>query len=167
MLRCSQNFSQLCSGVVSALRRTEGMHLVNSYLEVITECREPAPPGLHREEEHCQQLSGGGPSLLSTGETAWSAGLVLGSPEQQWRKPAKGHNNDEEHLSSPNTGASFMWGKADRAGPLSLEKRRLTGILPMCTHTDGVEQMEPGFSLWCLVMGQEALITTWNMGNFI
>lgn len=65
MLRCSQSFSQLCSGVVSGLQRTEGMHLVNSYLEVITECREPAPPGLHREEEHCQQLSGVGPSLLS------------------------------------------------------------------------------------------------------
>lgn len=167
MLRCSQNFSQLCSGVVSGLQHTEGMHLVNSYLEVITECREPAPPGLHREEEHCQQLSGVGPSLLSMvrlpGVQGWCWAPQNSSGESQRRVTTM----MEEHLSFPNTGASFMWGKADRAGPLSLEKRRLRGILPMCTHTDGVEQMEPGFSLWCLVMGQEALTTTWNMGNFI
>lgn len=42
MLKCSLNFSQFYSGVVSALQLTEGMCLVNSYLEVITDCREPA-----------------------------------------------------------------------------------------------------------------------------
>lgn len=31
----------------------------------------------------------------------------------------------------------------------------------------GIEHMEPGFSQWCLVVGQEALITTWSTGNSI
>lgn len=141
LLRCSQNFSQLCSGVVSALQPTEGMRLVNSYLEVLTECREPAaswaaqggalPAAQWRwffSAQHWWDMPG---------VQVWCWAPQISSGE----RPAKGHNNDG------GTGTSFIWGKADRDGSLSLEKRRLRGILPICTHTDGVEWMEPGFSL--------------------
>lgn len=60
---------------------------------------------------------------------AWSAGLVLGSPEQQWYIVEKGQQRATnvmevlEHLSYEE--------KERQLGPLSLEKRRLRGILPM------------------------------------
>lgn len=43
--------------------------------------------------------------------------------------------------------------KQTECGPLSLEKRRLRGILPMCAYTDGVWNRADGARLFLVVLG--------------
>lgn len=76
---------------------------------------------------------------------------MLGSPEQQWYGHSEKGQQKAVNILEVLEYLSYEE-KQRELGPLSLEKRRLRGVLPMYTHTDGGRRAD-GARLFSVVLG--------------
>lgn len=108
----------------------------------------------------CQEVEGGRSfPLLSAGEATTGAlwtlldCLIQGSHGHTQESAAKGHKGEK------GSGASLLWGKAERAGTVRPEEEQAQGGLTL------EKEMRAGYFPWYPEAGPEAVCVTWNTGD--